>query len=120
MKESLDKSFVVGGELMDLSKSFDCVPYNHIHFSLLHQKQWVQINNINSLFLNVIFSIPLGSIIGPILFNCFFNDFFYIIGTAHNSADDNTLTASTFKIRYIPWHLNAVRQLNAVEIIRLL
>ena len=32
---------------------------------------------------------------GPILYNIFFNDFFYVIliASAHNYADDNTLTS---------------------------
>ena len=55
----------------------------------------MRINNINSDFLNVIPGVPQGSIVGPILCSCFFNDFFYVIETAHahNFADDNTLTA---------------------------
>ena len=55
----------------------------------------MRINNINNEFQNVILGAPQGSKVGPILFNCFFNDFFYVIETvnAHNIADDNTLTA---------------------------
>ena len=36
-----------------------------------------------------------GSIVGPIFFNCFFNDFLYVTETDndHNFADDITLTA---------------------------
>ena len=54
----------------------------------------MQINNINSDNLNVISGVPQEAIAGPILFNCFFNDFFYVIkiANAHSFADDNTLT----------------------------
>ena len=36
-----------------------------------------------------------GSIVGPILFNFFFNDFFYfiLVASAHNFADDKTLSS---------------------------
>ena len=46
----------------------------------------MRISNINSDFLNGISGIPQGSIIGLILFNCFFSDLFYVIETAkaHN------------------------------------
>ena len=55
----------------------------------------MRINNINSNFLSVISGVPQRSIVGPILFNCFFNAFFYVIEivNAHSFADDNTLTA---------------------------
>ena len=98
--------------IMDLSKAFDHVPYDlllaklaaygvdknflcYIYSYLLNRKQWVQISNINSDFLNVISGVPQGSIVRPILFNCFFNNFFYVIETAsaHNFAGVNTLTA---------------------------
>ena len=29
-RENLDKNYVVGGVLMDLSKAFDCVPYDFL------------------------------------------------------------------------------------------
>ena len=96
---------------MDLSKAFDCVPHDlllpklaaygiddnlilYLHTYLLNRKQYVCINNILSEFNKVISGVPQGSIVGHILFNCFFNDFYYFIKNAnvHNFADDNTLT----------------------------
>ena len=43
---------------------------------------------------------------GPILFNCFFNDFYYFIENAevHNFADDNTLTTFAQNV----WNLISV------------
>ena len=68
---------------------FHCYIYSY----LLNQKQRVRIKNINSDFLNVVSSVPKGSIVGPILFSYYFNDFFYVIQTVnvHNFVDDNTL-----------------------------
>ena len=118
-RENLDKNHVVGGVLMDLSKAFDCVPHDlllaklaaygvnesflcYIYSYLLNRKQCVRINNINSDFVTVISGVPQGSIVGSILFNCFFNDFFYVIeiANAHNFADDNTLTAFANSIKW--------------------
>ena len=92
-RENLHNNYVVEGVLMDLSKVFDCVLHDlllaklaaygvdesflcYIYFYFLNRKQCVRINNINSDFLNVISGVPQRSIVGPILFNCFFNDFF--------------------------------------------
>ena len=110
--ENSDKNYVAGGVLMDLSKAIYNVPYEllleklaaygvdesflcYIYSYLLIWNQCVRINNISSDFLHAISGVPQGSIVAPILFNCFFNDFFYVIETAnaHNFADDNTLTA---------------------------
>ena len=85
---------------MDLSKAFDCLPHDlllakltacgvdesflcYIYSYLLNRKQCLRLNNINSYFLNVISGVPQGSIVGPILFNSFFNDFFYVIEIAN-------------------------------------
>ena len=99
-----------GGVLIDLSKAFDCVPHDllyaklaaydvdenvtytyicYIYSELLNWKQRLRINNTNRGLLNIISGVSQGSIVGPIVFNCFFNDFFYVIETdnAHNFAD---------------------------------
>ena len=101
----------MGGIIIDPSKAFNCVPHDlllaklaaygiddnlilYIHSYLLNRKRCVCINNILSEFNKVISGVPQGSIVGPFLFNCFFNDFYYFIKNAnvHNFADDNTLT----------------------------
>ena len=97
---------------MDLSKAFDCVPHDlliaklaaysvdenllmYIYFYLSNRKQCVHINNAHNRFQNVFSGVPQGSIAGPTLFNCFFNDFFYFIDkvSVYNFADDKTLSA---------------------------
>ena len=68
---------------------------------LSKRKQCVRINNVHNRFQNVISGVPQGSIVGPTLFNCFFNDFFYFIDKAgvHNFADDNSLSVFESNIK---------------------
>ena len=103
---------------MDLSKIFDCVQHDllltklaaygnddnlilYIYPYLSNRKQCVCINNILSEFNKIISGVPQGSIVGPNLFNCFFNDFYYFINNVnvHNFADDNTLTVFSKNVR---------------------
>ena len=117
-KEHLDYNEIVGGTLIDLSKDFDCVLHDillaklaaygiddisifYIHSYLLNCKQCVCINNILNEFNKVISGVPQGFTVGSILFNCFFNDFYYFIKNAnmHNFADDNTLTTFAQGVR---------------------
>ena len=67
----------------------------YIYSSFSKRKQCVRINNVHSRFQSVISGAPQGSIVGPLSFNCFFNDFFCFIDKAsvHNFADDNSLSA---------------------------
>ena len=60
-----------------------------------NRKQCLKINNTYSDLLDIISEVPQGSIGGPILFNIFSNDFYYVIliASAHNDAVDNTLTS---------------------------
>ena len=97
---------------MDLSKAFDSIPHNlliaklvaygfeektllYIYSYLENRKQCVKINNINGNFQTIKSGVPQGSIVGPILFNIFFNDFFFFLCnvSVHNLADDNTLSS---------------------------
>ena len=130
-KENLDNNFIVGAVLTDLSKAFDCIPHDlliakfsayglnsdslcYIYY-LKDRKQCVQINNEQSEFDTIISGVPQGSIFGPILYNIFFNDFFFFITKAsvHNFADDNTLAsfASTLKEYCQFWNQNVKQQL---------
>ena len=110
-RENLDNNKAVGGVLMDLSKAFYCVSHDlllpklaaydnndnlilYIHSYLLNRKQCVCIDNILSEFNKVISGVPQGSTVGRILFNCFFNDFYYFVKNANvrNLADDILIT----------------------------
>ena len=95
---------------MDLSKAFDCLPRDLliakldnygldrnllkcINSYLDNREQCVRVNNINSSFNDIFSGVPQGSVVGPILFNALFNDFFFFMqhATVHNLANDNTL-----------------------------
>ena len=55
----------------------------------------MRVNNINSDFNDIISGVPLSSVLGSVLFNAFFNNFFFFAqhATVYNFADDNTLSS---------------------------
>ena len=109
-KNHVDKGKVFGALLTDLSKTFDCLPHELIiaklnaygfnlpalklmHSYLSHRKQRTKVNHAYSSWEEILFGVPQGSILGPILFNIFLSDSFLVISDTDYSsyADDNTI-----------------------------
>ena len=101
---------IFGALLTDLSKAFDSLSHylliaklnaygfslpalKLVHSYLCNRKQRTKINNAYSLLEEILFGVPQGSILGPILFNIFFSDLFLVLkDTGFASyAEDNTI-----------------------------
>ena len=95
--------------LTDLSKAFDCIDHElliakleaygfdhesltYIYSYLSNRKQRTTINGYFSTWTDINRGVPQGSIMGPLLFNIYFNDIFWFIPDSDmaNFADDNT------------------------------
>jgi hypothetical protein len=110
-KKALDNHQTTGAILIDLSKAFDTIPHKYllkklqnyglsenavklISSYLKNCSQRVKIGDVYSEWTDVKCGVPQGSILGPLLFNIFINDVFYVIehSELYNYADDNTLS----------------------------
>ena len=109
-KKALDNNKYVGAILMDLSKAFDCISWSInsklsaygfeisslrlIYSYLKGRRQCVKINGTTSKYMTIKAGVPQGSILGPILFIIFINDFYYFFEHAnlYGFADDNSLS----------------------------
>ena len=98
-----------GTVLIDLSKAFDCIDHElwiaklhayvfdtdalkFIYSYLKGRKHRTKINSSYSSFPEILFGVPLGSVLGPLLFNAYICDLFHDIDDLYfpSFPDDNT------------------------------
>ena len=95
MKKIRDNKGVFAAVLIDLSKAFDCIPHglliaklnafgfdkkslSFISAYLYNREQKTKVGSEFSDFLNILFGVPQGWMLGPILFIIFITDLFFI------------------------------------------
>ena len=64
-----------------------------VHDYLLNKKQRTRINNSYSTWTEIVFGVPKGSTLGPLLFNIFLEDFFFTVNSTDIANYDNDNTA---------------------------
>ena len=108
-RQCLDKGWISGALLTDLSKAFDCLlinllndklaAYGFVYYTLVfiqsylsERQQRTNVNNAYSTYSDLLYGVPQGSILGPLLFNIYISDMFYDIDLRDiaSYADDNT------------------------------
>ena len=109
-KNALDNDQFVGIISTDLSRAFDCIPHGlliskmkayglsnkaclFMSSYLSDRMQRVKVENERSEWQHLKKGVPQGSCLGPVIFNIFTNDLFYVLKSCNlsNYADDNTI-----------------------------
>ena len=104
-------------KFFDITRKASTGPHNPTTLLsyLSGRKQCVKIRNGFSLLKLILSGVPQASILGPILFNIFMNDIFFLLGSdLHKFADDNTVTAVVETIQGLINSLE-VKTNNAIE-----
>ena len=100
-KSAVDKGKSFGALLTDLSSAFDCLSrklllaklhaygfsistLRLIHSYLTNRRQRTKINMSYSSWVEIVFGVAQRSILGPLLFNIFLCDIFFIMKDFHN------------------------------------
>ena len=95
-KRAVGNGKIFGILLTDLSKAFDCLSHENllaklhaygfsisalklIYSYLANRKQRTKINSSYSSWEEILFGVPQGSILGPLLFNIFLCDMFFVL-----------------------------------------
>ena len=116
-RQCLDNGGVSGALLTDLFKAFDCILHdlliaklaaygidcNYLQMLqsyLSNRKQRTKINDAYSKYCEILFGVPKGSTLGPLLFNIYICDMFSDIDDCDiaSYADDNTPYASSINL----------------------